>query len=117
MDYENKDMELVEMNDAEATELCEEYSDDSACMETSDEGLAGKVIAGVVVGLAAVGGVLIYKNRDKIAAKIEEHKQKKLKKQAENLKKNGWLVHKPEVVVDLDCERVSEEPIEEETEE
>jgi urocanate hydratase len=88
--------ELI-MNEEMETEMALDTYDEP---EVQGRGL-GKIIA--IGGTALVGGAaaLAIKNKKKLAAKIEDHKIKKLEKK-------GYVVYKPEEVeaVEVDSEDV-----------
>lgn len=95
----NEEMKNYEAN--EEIEVVEVELDEEP--ETSGNGILGKIVIGGLGVLATVGGVLWYKNKDKIN---EKRKAKRIRK----LEQEGYIVYKPEpsentVNVDFeDCE-------------
>ena len=78
-------------------------------LEPADEefeesnGLFGKIAAGVGVVALGVGTTLIVKNKERIKAKIEERKIRKLEEK-------GYVIYRPE---EVEYEDVDEEIVEE----
>lgn len=68
----------------EATEICND-------LETSNDGLVGKIVVGAIIVAVGAAAAFVYKNR----AKFEEQ-------QIRRLEKKGYLISRPE-------DRVSEE--------
>lgn len=66
----------------EATEISND-------LETSDNGLVGKIVVGAVIVAVGAAAAFVYKNR----AKIEE-------RQIRKLEKKGYLISRPEDVAD-----------------
>lgn len=75
------DLVEVEMNE----ELEEEFEESN--------GIFGKVAVGIGVVAIGVATTLVVKNRDKIKAKLEERKIRKLEDK-------GYVIYKPEEVVE-----------------
>ena len=82
----------------EVIEVCE-------ALEESGNGMFGAIVIGAVGALGTIGG-LVYKNRNKIKDKIEQRYAKKLEKK-------GYVVYKPETVLDEECDVVCDEETEE----
>lgn len=77
------DLVEVEMNE----ELEEEFEESN--------GIFGKVAVGIGVVATGVATTLVVKNRDKIKAKLEERKIRKLEDK-------GYIIYKPEEVVEFE---------------
>ena len=79
----NEEMKNFEENEnTEVTEICDD-------LETSDNGIVGKIVVGAVIVAVGAAAAFVYKNR----AKIEE-------RQIRKLEKKGYLISRPEDVAD-----------------
>lgn len=101
MTEEMKNEEMEVMEDEVTTYDLDEYDDEYE----ESSGILGKLVAGTVTALTAVGGVLVFKNKEKISEWRD-------KRRIEKLEKRGYVVSIP----DDDCKVVKEEVIETEDE-
>lgn len=95
----NEEMEVME--DEVTTYDLDEYDDEYE----ESSGILGKLVAGTVTAATAIGGVLVFKNKER----INEWRDKR---RIEKLEKRGYVVSIP----DDDCRVIKEEVIETEDE-
>ena len=76
---ENMNNEIIETTDVELIDVDTIDVDMDESCEGNDG--AGKVVLGIGLGLLAVAGAVVVKNKDKIKAKLTERRIAKLEKQ------------------------------------